>query len=642
MTPLASAISGALIHFVWQGAIVGVALSLALFGLRRRSPNARYIISCVALAVLALMPLVTTWLLYSRPAPSRPAASAAVNVSQVISAAAAPLQFRQTLWLNWLRVWALQLWSVGVLMFSMRLILGYKHAFTLRRRGSPAGEAIIGVVARLTKIMGVQRKVRALMSSMVESPSVIGWLRPMILLPPATLMGLTSLQLEAIIAHEIAHIKRYDYLVNMVQMLVETLLFYHPAVWWTSKRIRLDRELCCDDLAVHFCGNALRYAKALTRLEKLRLSTPNVAMASSGGPLLYRIQRLVGVNGKEHGPSRLPALLAIGIGVLCLALNVTWVRGQDSPGVKVDLGSSSLIHRTPVRYPEAVQKQGITGTVQLEVKLDATGNVSDARVLSGPEELRKTALESVLNWHFTSDAARGTRQISISFSEQGQQVRVIEGQTARAKTVPTLVAPATVLSPAEGLRLEEVQTKQREYLIAAARAIQEMQAQAQPQPQNDPIGRRRELERAMATIQQLLQTRDKLAPTEETELQNRFAALQQEFNNTPPPVGVIRGGGPGPRSGGPVGGPRGGGRGARGAPGTLFLGRAVKSISTPGLDDSVRRDLMARLPVREGDTLSQELVEQISTAVRTYDEHLRVLFFATDDGQAELRVIAPQ
>jgi TonB family protein len=639
MTPLASAISGALIHFVWQGAIVGVSLSLALFGLRRRSPNSRYIISCVALAVLALMPLVTTWLLYSRPAPARSGAAAA-NVSQVISAAAAPLQFRQTLWLNWLRVWALQLWSVGVLMFSMRLILGYKHTFTLRRRGSPAGESVIGVVTRLTKIMGVQRKVRALMSSMVESPSVVGWLRPVILLPPATLMGLTSLQLEAIIAHEIAHIRRYDYLVNMVQMLVETLLFYHPAVWWTSKRMRLERELCCDDLAVRFCGNPLRYAKALTRLERLRLSTPNVAMASTGGPLLYRIQRLVGVNGKEHGPSRLPALLAIGIGVLCLALNVTWVRGQDSPGVKVDLGSSSLIHRTPVRYPEAVQKQGITGTVQLEVKLDATGNVSDARVLSGPEELRKTALESVLNWHFTSDAARGTRQISISFSEQGQQVQVIEGQIARAKTVPTLEAPAIVLSAPEGLRLEEVQTKQREYLIAASRAIQE--AQAQPQPQNDPIARRRELERAMATIQQLLQTRDKLAPAEVTELQGRFAALQQEFNNTPQPLGVIRGGGPGPRSGGPIGGPRGGGRGARGAPGTLFLGRAVKSISTPGLDDSVRRDLMARLPVREGDTLSQELVEQISTAVRTYDEHLRVLFFATDDGQAELRVIAPQ
>src|SRR5262245_7447946 len=109
MTPLASAISGALIHFVWQGAIVGVSLSLALFGLRRRSPSSRYIISCVALAVLALMPLVTTWLLYSRPAPARSGASAAANVSQVISTAAGHFQLRQKSWLIWLRVWELQL-----------------------------------------------------------------------------------------------------------------------------------------------------------------------------------------------------------------------------------------------------------------------------------------------------------------------------------------------------------------------------------------------------------------------------------------------------------------------------------------------------------------------------------------------------
>jgi TonB family protein len=636
MTPLASAISGALIHFVWQGSIVGVALGLALFGLRRRSPNSRYITSCLALALLAVMPLVTTWLLYSRPAPTR-AVTGVAGVSEVISTAAAHLQPRSTLWLNWVRLWALQFWSVGVLLFSVRLILGYKHAFTLRRRGSPSGESITAVVARLTKIMGVRRRVRALMSSMVESPSVIGWLWPVILLPPATLMGLTSLQLESIIAHEIAHIRRYDYLVNMVQMLVETLLFYHPAVWWISKRIRVERELCCDDLAVRFCGNALRYAKALTRLEKLRLRAPNVAMASTGGPLLYRIQRLVGVKGKEHGPSRLPAILAIGIGALCLAWNVTWVRGQDAPGVKVDLGSSSVIHRTPVRYPEPIQKQGITGTVQLEVKLDSAGNVSDARVLSGPDELRKTALESVLNWHFTSDAARGTRQVSISFSDQGQQVQVREGQVPRAQTVPTLEVPVAVLTP-EGMKLEEVQIRQREYLVNAARALQEAP------DQNDVIARRRELERAMADIQKLLQARNNIGASEVAELQSRLAALQREFNNTPLPVGVTRGGGPGTlRSGGPVGGQRGGGRGGvRGGPGTLFLGRSVKGISTPGLDDSVRRDLMARLPVREGDTLSQESVEQISSALRSYDEHLRALFFPTEDGQVELRITAPQ
>jgi hypothetical protein len=270
--------------------------------------------------------------------------------------------------------------------------------------------------------------------------------------------------------------------------------------------------------------------------------------------------------------------------------------------------------------------------VQLEVKLDSAGNVSDARVLSGPEELRKTALESVLNWHFTNDAARGTRQVSISFSDQGQQVQVREAQVPRAPTVPTLEAPFAVLTP-EGIKLEEVQIRQREYLVNAARALQEAPEQ------NDVIARRRELERAIADIQQLLQARNNIGASEVAELQSRLAALQREFDNTPFPVGVTRGGGP-------TGGLRGGGRGVRGGvrggPGTLFLGRSVKSISTPGLDDSVRRDLMARLPVREGDTLSQESVEQISTALRSYDEHLRVLFFPTEDGQVELRITAPQ
>src|SRR4029453_7173140 len=172
--------------------------------------------------------------------------------------------------------------------------------------------------------------------------------RPGVLLPPATLMGLTPLQLEAILAHEIGHIKRYDYLVNMLQMLAETLLFYHPAVWWTSKKIRIERELCCDDLAVRYSGNALRYARALTTLEKLRLRAPAMAMASTGGPLLYRIQRLAGISAKEYGPSRVPTVLVIALGIVCFVLNVPGMHGQDAPGVRGDLGASSVIHGRPV------------------------------------------------------------------------------------------------------------------------------------------------------------------------------------------------------------------------------------------------------------------------------------------------------
>ncbi len=157
----------------------------------------------------------------------------------------------------------------------------------------------------------------------------MGWLRPALLLPAATVMGLTAQQLEAVLAHEFAHILRYDHLVNMLQTGVETLLFYHPAVWWASARIRQERELCCDDLAVASCGDALCLARALTRLERLRLTTPRLALSSNGGPLLYRIQRLAGVTGGRRGPSKLPGMLALSLGLVCLALNLQWARGQQ-------------------------------------------------------------------------------------------------------------------------------------------------------------------------------------------------------------------------------------------------------------------------------------------------------------------------
>ena len=118
--------------------------------------------------------------------------------------------------------------------------------------------------------LGVSRPVRLLKSALVEVPTVIGWFRPVILLPAATLSGLTPGQLEAILAHELAHVRRLDYLVNAFQCLVETLMFYHPIAWWISRCIREERENCCDDLVVEVCGDRLGYARALVTLEGLR------------------------------------------------------------------------------------------------------------------------------------------------------------------------------------------------------------------------------------------------------------------------------------------------------------------------------------------------------------------------------------
>ena len=164
---------------------------------------------------------------------------------------------------------------------------------------------------------------------MVDVPTVVGWLRPAILLPAATLAGLSAAQLEAILAHELAHVRRHDYLASLLQSAVETVLFYHPAVWWVSHRMRVERELCCDDEAVAACGNPVEYARALAGLESLR-AAPRLAPAATGGPLFERIARLVAAPS-GHGLRATRGAAAL-LGGAALALALTGVTTPASPG----------------------------------------------------------------------------------------------------------------------------------------------------------------------------------------------------------------------------------------------------------------------------------------------------------------------
>jgi hypothetical protein len=145
----------------------------------------------------------------------------------------------------------------------------------------------------------------------VQVPAVIGWLRPIVLLPASALTGLTPLQLDALLAHELAHVRRWDYVVNLVQSVIETLLFYHPAVWWVSRQVRQEREHCCDDLAVAVCGDAVVYAKALVGMEGLRVPAPAFAVAAGGGSLLSRVRRLVAPAAPEFLPRWHAGLAAV-------------------------------------------------------------------------------------------------------------------------------------------------------------------------------------------------------------------------------------------------------------------------------------------------------------------------------------------
>jgi Zn-dependent protease with chaperone function len=271
--------SAALIQFVWQGAVVALLLWVFLqFVLQRRSAQSRYLASCAALAVMAVLPVATAFSLYRQSA----------------AGGGEPGED-----------WTLPLWAAGVLIFSLRPFWSLTRIYALRRRGNAPEASISELGLSVAKRTGLTRAFRILISTISETPAVIGWLRPVILLPAATVAGLTVAQLETVLAHEIAHIRRHDYLVNLLQILIETLLFYHPAVWWVSSRIRRERELCCDDEVVRFVGDPLCYARALTTLERLRAATSALAVGSTGGQLSYRIRRLVGDTQAQGGRNRL-------------------------------------------------------------------------------------------------------------------------------------------------------------------------------------------------------------------------------------------------------------------------------------------------------------------------------------------------
>jgi uncharacterized protein (TIGR03435 family) len=323
------AFTSALVDFVWQGTLIAVALHVGLSLSRQRSAQVRYTLSAIALAALIALPVVTTASRYDSVEAHRPAGWTAVE-SPVVQGNDVRLgtmfnpSHDSALSTTRLQPWILPIWTFGVLLLSLRLIAGSVEVRALRRSGQRADDPLRERLSHLAARMCIHRPVQLVTSVRADGPSAIGWLRPLILLPPATAMGLTTAQLDAVLAHELAHIRRHDYLVNIMQMVAETLLFYHPAVWWVSKRLRVERELCCDDEAVRVCGNATAYARALVTMA--RQQSPEMAMTASGGSLRDRVRRLLGVRG--HEPRRSAAFGIVAIAVAVMSITLASVHAQ--------------------------------------------------------------------------------------------------------------------------------------------------------------------------------------------------------------------------------------------------------------------------------------------------------------------------
>ena len=302
--PAVQKIGWALLHFIWQGVLLSAILALA--NLITKSARIRYATGCAVMLAMPAIFVATILRTEQQAAPvtlvshtEPPDISSGTNPggyqtghATIVASTpiAAPAHDLSTI-----PGWIACLWLIGVAALSIFTAAGWLRIRQLTGSGAePANSPWPEAMESLRRRLKISKPVRLCISAIAEVPTVIGWLRPYILLPISAITNLDESQLQAILAHELAHIRRHDYLINLLQNAIETLLFYHPAVWWVSRQIRQEREHCCDDLAVEVCGDVLLYATALAQLEQQRGTYSQPALAATGGDLLARIRRLMG------------------------------------------------------------------------------------------------------------------------------------------------------------------------------------------------------------------------------------------------------------------------------------------------------------------------------------------------------------
>jgi beta-lactamase regulating signal transducer with metallopeptidase domain len=382
--PWAERLTWTLLHFIWQGTLLAAIYALARLAAGSLTARARYAMACAALFAMALSPAATYWWL-ARPGI---AASPAPALTPLNPQAAAAFLSAADPWQAALP-WILMTWFAGVTTCSVRLAAGWVSATRLRSsHNRPPSAEWQHALQHLIERMRVGRPVRLLVSDRVESLSVIGWLRPVILAPLGLLTGLAPDHVEALLAHELAHVRRNDYLVNLLQGIAESLLFYHPAVWWLSGQIRAEREHCCDDLAVAASGDVLTYARALAELESARPAHFKAALAANDGSLVRRIRRLI--DPTAHAPSRPGAAWAVSV-LLLVAMGGVAMRAAQPASVVRDtiwldttksgdmvlqvraLGVLTSGHTAELRVAETQMKEAAAGqpvTIQIQGRKD--------------------------------------------------------------------------------------------------------------------------------------------------------------------------------------------------------------------------------------------------------------------------------
>jgi beta-lactamase regulating signal transducer with metallopeptidase domain len=325
MTLHPDALGWTLIHFCWQASAIGLAYGAIDMAFRNASSRARY--GLAAAALLAMVLVAAGTLIHELAAirlatPDMVASGASDGMPIDAAGRALPYATRDSLEIAALLPWLDLLWLAGIVCLTLRALGGYYVLSRFVRATDPdVPEQLTASVRALCTRLGITSTVSLRLTHRACGPFVVGVVRAVIVVPVSALTALSPAQLEMVLAHELAHVRRADFLWNILQTIVETLFFFHPAVWWIGRRLRTEREHCCDDMALAACGDPVTYATALVRLERARPThrlAPALDGHGSGAGLRARITRILG--SEPQRPQRIAPLLVAAVGIASLLL----------------------------------------------------------------------------------------------------------------------------------------------------------------------------------------------------------------------------------------------------------------------------------------------------------------------------------
>lgn len=430
---LTDAFGWAIIHSLWQITLIALLCGVALGILRKHRAYVRYNAALAFMAAAFVSFAVTFIWLYE---PAQPAMAWASTKDTYFTLTQqlfthAPLQrwedcrtiadyyFFVMQWLGSQLPVIVAIWCIGTAVFSVRLGIGLLQTYRLRTTGiRPVSEEWASVLQQMADRIQLKTPVRLAESVMVRVPMVIGWLRPVILFPVGLLTALPPQEIEGILAHELAHIRRHDFIVHICQSAVEVVLFYHPAIWWMSAQINHERENCCDDLAISATGNTLAYIKALANLADLAAqpAIPAYAMAASGKPkggLLQRIMRIAQPNrANGWALQSFPIRFAVALTLFCSLALFTSATEATELAAEVKTKAQNIVHRAEVKLGNLFNLQPEDTTKKERQKLTVIkkdGNRRDTVVIEADEMMvnfgnRTTTFIQGNMWHSNPDS----------------------------------------------------------------------------------------------------------------------------------------------------------------------------------------------------------------------------------------------